>query len=114
MLPTNVHMLYTIAQGRKIDPKAKVICCPLWICILWIIIISFVGIILCFQRIHHCEQTAKDSLSHSMKNYRSLNSYKDWFKQDWYDNIRDYEWSPANIQKRDTNMLNSVADSVPL
>ncbi|CAK1604285.1 unnamed protein product [Parnassius mnemosyne] len=132
MLPTNVHILYSIAKGIRIDPKSKVMCCPLWSCILWIIIINIIGIILCVRRIHSCQETTFNFISHSMKYYRSipkykhfidnlqwslhccgLNSYKDWFTHDWYDKIRDYEWDPI-ANKQTVRSIREASDSVPL
>ncbi|XP_068630678.1 tetraspanin-6 [Battus philenor] len=131
MLPTNVHILYSIAYGTRIDPRNKVMCCPLWMCIVWIIVINMIGIILCIKRIHSCEDTTMKCINHGMKFYRSvprykhfidnvqwslhccgLNSYKDWFNHDWYDKIRDYEWDSYN--KQPIKSLKEVTDSVPL
>ncbi|CAH0407793.1 unnamed protein product [Chilo suppressalis] len=132
MLPTNVSMLCSIANGRRIDHRAKVVCCPLWLSIFWIILINTIAAIVCFLIILSCRELIIQQLYRSMKNYRSipkykrfcdniqwslkccgLNSYKDWFNQDWYDKIRDYEWDPLEstskaIKKR------FVSDSVPL
>ncbi|KAG6446430.1 peripherin-2 isoform X2 [Manduca sexta] len=134
MLPTNVHMLYSIASGKKLDHKAKVVCCPIWLCIVWIIIINFVGVILCIQRIRLCQETVMRNLSMGMRNYRNmpkykhfidnlqwvlgccgLNSYKDWFDHDWCDKMRDYEWDPSINKRVAQNKKQPTAtDSVPL
>lgn len=132
-------------------------CCPLWFCIIWIIVINAVGIVLCIKVIHSCEENTVNSIGHGMKYYRSipkyknfidnvqwslhccgvsyqrrnvheimlslilfyllwclqLNSYKDWFKHEWYDKIRDYEWDPFS-NKQTVRSLKEATDSVPL
>ncbi|KAM3962356.1 uncharacterized protein ACR2FA_003595 [Aphomia sociella] len=130
MLPTNVHMLYSIANGKKIDHKAKVVCCPLWLCIVWIIIVDVAAAILCIHRIYFCQESTSKYMAASLKNYRSVpkykrfmdnlqwslkccgfHSFKDWFDHDWYDQMKDYEWDPSiNIRNR----KGLVTDSVPL
>ncbi|XP_013177675.1 PREDICTED: tetraspanin-6-like isoform X1 [Papilio xuthus] len=131
-LPTNVHILYSIAYGIRVELKSKVMCCPLWFCIIWIIVINAVGIVLCIKVIHSCEENTVNSIGHGMKYYRSipkyknfidnvqwslhccgLNSYKDWFKHEWYDKIRDYEWDPFT-NRQTVRSLKEATDSVPL
>ncbi|CAH1644355.1 unnamed protein product [Spodoptera littoralis] len=135
MLPTNVHILCSIANGRRIDYKSKVVCCPLWLCIVWIIIINMLGAAFCIQKIYSGKYPTLEKISNTIKHYRSvpkykhfvdnlqwslkccgLNSYKDWFNHDWYDKIRDYEWDPSankrNGYKR--RELETLSDSVPL
>ncbi|XP_047020573.1 peripherin-2-like [Helicoverpa zea] len=135
MLPTNVHILCSIANGKRIDHKSKVVCCPLWLCILWIILINALGAACCVQKICSGKRACDEKMNKTIKYYRNvpkykhfvdnlqwslkccgLNSYKDWFDQDWYDKIRDYEWDPtinrrSGYRRRD---LDSVTDSVPL
>ena len=41
-----------------------------------------------------------------------LNSYKDWFTQDWHDKVRDYEWDPGRLRDTKSN-VNLETDSVP-
>ncbi|XP_026739872.1 photoreceptor outer segment membrane glycoprotein 2-like [Trichoplusia ni] len=136
MLPTNVHILCNIANGRKIDHKSKVVCCPLWLCIVWIIIINCLGAGLCMHKVYSLKQTTAEKMNKTIKHYRSVpkykhfidnlqwslkccgfNSYRDWFEHDWYDKIRDYEWDPqVNKQssKGGRRDVKTVSDSVPL
>ncbi|XP_075971200.1 uncharacterized protein LOC142973414 [Anticarsia gemmatalis] len=135
MLPTNVHMLCAIANGQKIDHKSKVICCPLWLCIVWIIAINTVGAVLCAYKIYVCKATLISRINSTIVNYRTvpkykhfidnlqwslkccgLDSYKDWFDHDWYDKIRDYEWDPsqANHIVSPIQDIKTATDSVPL
>ncbi|XP_028163708.1 peripherin-2-like isoform X2 [Ostrinia nubilalis] len=134
MLPTNVSMLCSVANSRKIDHKAKVVCCPLWLSIVWVIIINLTAAIICMIKIYSCRELTTKYLTNGMKQYRSvpkykhfmdnlqwslkccgLNSYSDWFSHDWYDKIRDYEWDPS-LERRNSIIKRSplVADSVPL
>ncbi|XP_013141123.1 PREDICTED: uncharacterized protein LOC106105377 isoform X2 [Papilio polytes] len=84
-LPTNVHILYSIAYGIRVELKSKVMCCPLWFCIIWIIVINAVGIVLCIKVIHSCEENTVNSIGHGMKYYRSIPKYKNFI-----DNV---QWS---------------------
>ncbi|XP_045446401.1 uncharacterized protein LOC123654546 [Melitaea cinxia] len=127
MLPPNFYSLHAIANGKKIEYNAKVFCCRLWTCILWIVIINIIGIILCVQRMYLCQEITKKYISNSMKQYRiapkhrqfidklqwslgccGLKSYKDWFSQDWHDKVRDYEWASPNV--RDVNAMKQVIE----
>ncbi|XP_052753275.1 peripherin-2-like isoform X1 [Galleria mellonella] len=111
--------------------KAKVVCCPLWLSVFWIVIIAIAAIIICIDRIYSCQEATSKHLNISMKNYRSflnykkfmdnlqwslkccgINSYKDWFSYDWYDQMRDYEWDPSLYKRNKKEPL--VTDSVPL
>ncbi|CAD0198244.1 unnamed protein product [Chrysodeixis includens] len=135
MLPTNVHILCNIANGKKIDHKSKVVCCPLWLCIGWIIIINGLGAGLCMHKIYCLKQTTAEKMTKTIKHYRSVpkykhfidnlqwslkccgfNSYRDWFEHDWYDKIRDYEWDPQVNKQSSNNQrdIKTVSDSVPL
>ncbi|KAH9629040.1 hypothetical protein HF086_007525 [Spodoptera exigua] len=133
MLPTNVHILCSIANGRRIDYKSKVVCCPLWLCVVWIVIINLLGAACCLQKIYSGKYPTLEKIDKTIRHYRSvpkykhfvdnlqwslkccgLNSYKDWFNHDWYDKIRDYEWDPSankrnGLKKRD---LETLTDSL--
>ncbi|KAL0892116.1 hypothetical protein ABMA27_015317 [Loxostege sticticalis] len=134
MLPTNISILCFVANSKKVDYKAKVVCCPLWLSIVWIIIINVAAVILCIVKIISCQELTTRYLTDSMQHYRSvpkykhfmddlqwslkccgLYSYKDWFLHDWYDKIRDYEWDPSLDKDNSLNKRSpSVTDSVPL
>ncbi|XP_028040708.1 RDS/peripherin-like protein xRDS35 [Bombyx mandarina] len=133
MLPSNVHILCSIARGKRIDHNGKVVCCPLWLSIISIIIVNIVGLILCIHQISTCHIKTFQAISDGMRNYRrgprnkhfidnlqwfldccGLNSYKDWFSLDWFDKVRDYEWDSTS-NKRNANIKEkTVSDSVPL
>ncbi|XP_034824466.1 uncharacterized protein Tsp33B [Maniola hyperantus] len=134
MLPVNLYIIYAVAKGEEIDVKAKIVCCQLRFCFYWIILINIVGVVFCVQSICNSYEITKNPIITSMKNYRTtakhkrfidnlqwslgccgMHSYKDWFKYDWHDKVRDYEWSPPN--SRDVRSLNDSkeeTDSVPL
>ncbi|XP_026328594.1 uncharacterized protein LOC113236648 [Hyposmocoma kahamanoa] len=131
LLPTSMQMLHVIGYNKKIETYTKVACCPLWICLMWSVIINFCGIVLCFQKIAIGRCVCESSIRTSMKLYRvapkhkrfidslqwymrccGLKSYRDWFSEDWYDKVRDYEWDPEN--KELSRARTKQMDSVPL
>ncbi|XP_045513104.1 peripherin-2-like [Pieris brassicae] len=130
MLPTNIFILNHIAKGKKLDLRLRVFCCPLWQCILWIIIISFIGVVLCIHRLYICQDLVTRFFANSMKKYRShpkykrfidflqvylqccgLHSYTDWFKHDWHDKVRDYD---LELSQDNMSLKKETSDSVPL
>ncbi|XP_061378001.1 peripherin-2-like [Danaus plexippus] len=131
MVPTNVYIVYSIATGQKIVFAGKVICCRLWTCIVWIIIINLIGVVLCIRRIYVCQLIIHNSLYTSMQNYKTvpkckhfidhiqwglgccgLNSYTDWFTHEWHDRDRDFEWSSVS-ESSETITSRREIDSVP-
>ncbi|CAB3242949.1 unnamed protein product [Arctia plantaginis] len=133
-LPANIHILCAISNGKKIDYKSRVLCCPLWLCFMWIILINCIGVVLCAHKIAICRKTTHDRLNNTIKHYRSiprykhfvdnlqwslkccgLYSYKDWFDYDWYDKVRDYDWDPPkNPLSNSVRFVKPLTDSVPL
>ncbi|KAJ8732785.1 hypothetical protein PYW07_015384 [Mythimna separata] len=134
MLPTNVYILCAVARGKKICHNTRVVCCPMWLCIMWIIIVNCLGVGCCIHKIYTCRGATVEKMDKTMKHYRSvpkykhfvdnvqwslkccgINSYQDWFDRNWYDKIRDYEWDP-NSSRRGGRKRNDieVTDSVPL
>ncbi|KAJ8731993.1 hypothetical protein PYW08_014723 [Mythimna loreyi] len=134
MLPTNVYILCAVARGKKICHNTKVVCCPMWLCIMWIIIVNGLGVGCCIHKIYTCKNATVEKMNKTMKHYRSvpkykhfiddvqwslkccgIYSYQDWFDRDWYDKIRDYEWDP-NASRRGGHKRSEieVTDSVPL
>ncbi|XP_060800927.1 peripherin-2-like [Amyelois transitella] len=134
MIPMNIQMLFYIANGKRISRDSDVICCPLWLCALWIILINVAASLLCARKISWCRQNTDSFIEESMKYYRScpkykrfmdniqwslkccgLESFRDWFSYDWYDKIRDYEWDPSlNRRKKSEEISSLTSDSVPL
>ncbi|KAI8428979.1 hypothetical protein MSG28_007572 [Choristoneura fumiferana] len=133
----NINVCDCMVPSAILLHKSKVICCPLWLCMICIIIINILGAVLCALRIRTCWSKITGILARSLLQYRSapkykhfmdsvqwnlrccgLNSYKDWFSRDWYDKIRDYEWDPndENFNKLNQHSKQEahVTDSVPL
>ncbi|XP_053602189.1 peripherin-2-like isoform X2 [Plodia interpunctella] len=134
MVPMNIQLLYYIAHGKRVSRDSNVMCCPLWLCVIWIILIDVAAVILCIKRLVWCRINTQSFIQDSMKYYRSfpkykrfmdniqwtlkccgLGSFRDWFSYDWYDKIRDYEWDPSSSSHRQTKETSLLAtDSVPL
>ncbi|VVC96301.1 unnamed protein product [Leptidea sinapis] len=133
MTPTNLYILNAIAKGTKIEHKAIMVCCPLWLCIMWIIVINIVGVVLCLRLIMENQDATSLLLTDSLRKYRQnpkykhfidnlqwslgccgVHSYKDWFTQEWHDHYRDYEWEPI-FKTRDVELKSGTmeVDSVP-
>ncbi|XP_052738607.1 RDS/peripherin-like protein xRDS35 [Bicyclus anynana] len=133
MLPTHLSALYAIANGETIDSNSKILFgCRLKTCVIWIILVNIIGVLVCLQRMYYCYDILLQSLSKSMSLYRTtpkykrfidnlqwslgccgLHSYKDWFRQDWHDKVRDYEWSVPNSREAKSADGLEESDSVP-
>lgn len=62
-----------------------VVCCPIWLCLLWSVLINFAGIVLCFQKIAVCQQLTDTFISKSMKLYRVAPRHKHFMdNMQWY------------------------------
>ncbi|XP_038210535.1 photoreceptor outer segment membrane glycoprotein 2-like [Zerene cesonia] len=132
MMPTTLFIMNSIATGKKINHKDKVLCCPLWLCIVCIIFINVIGVLFCIHKIYVCQETTMKFITSCMKSYKTvpkyknfvdnlqwtfkccgLVSYKDWYKQDWHDKVGEYELEPSNAKQTKAKNVNEV-DSVPL
>lgn len=63
----------------------RVVCCPIWLCLLWSVLINFVGIVLCFQKIAGCHHNTDSFIARSMKLYRVAPEHKHFIdNMQWY------------------------------
>ncbi|KAJ2950568.1 hypothetical protein O0L34_g8814 [Tuta absoluta] len=129
MIPVNTHLIYCLTRGKPIRMNGRVLCCPLWVAILWILILCVIGVVVVIRRMLN-KNVMVNAVTNSMINYRDsyahkrfidniqwalmccgLHSYKDWFTIDWYDKSRDYDWSSSNDLR--SNKSPKFIDSVP-
>lgn len=66
----------SLINSFVVSYKSRVLCCPLWICFMWIILINCIGVVLCAHKIAICKKTTHDRLNHTIKHYRSIPKYK--------------------------------------